>query len=66
LYRMHVMTKVAFNKLKELSTKVLKKDLQKMMVKTLVWPAALYGCERWAVKKEVVDKLKAFEMCMVE
>ena len=32
------------------------------MVKTLVWPVALYGCETWSMKKEVVDKLNAFEM----
>jgi hypothetical protein len=34
------------------------------MVKTLVWPVALYGCETRTMKKEVVDKLNAFEMCV--
>ena len=43
-------------------TKGLKKDLEKRMVKTLVWPVTLYGCETWTMKKEVVDKLNAFEM----
>jgi hypothetical protein len=56
------MAKVSFNKSKELLTKGLKKDLKKRMVKTLVWPVALYGCETWTMKKEVVDKLNAFEM----
>jgi len=55
------MAKVSFNKSKELLTQGLKKDL-KRMVKTLVWPMALYGCETWTMKKEVVDKLNAFEM----
>jgi hypothetical protein len=32
------------------------------MVNTLVWPVTLYGCETWTMKKEVVDKLNAFEM----
>jgi hypothetical protein len=56
------MAKVSFNKSKELLTKGLKKDLKKRMIKTLVWPVALYGCETWTVKKDVVDKLNAFEM----
>jgi hypothetical protein len=56
------MAKVSFNNSKELLTKDLKKDLKKRMVKTLVWPVALYSCETWIMKKEVVDKLNAFEM----
>jgi hypothetical protein len=54
--------KVAFDKLKELVTKRFKRELKKRMVKALVWPVALYGCETWTMKKEVVDKLNAFEM----
>jgi hypothetical protein len=53
------MAKVAFKKSKERLAKGLKLDL-KRMVKTLVWPVALYGCETWTMKKEVVDKLNAF------
>ena len=56
------MAKVAFNNSKELLTKGLKKDLKKRMVRTLVWSVALYGCETWTMKREVVDKLNAFEM----
>src|SRR5206468_7618618 len=40
------MAKDAFNKRKELLTKVLSMTLKKRMVKVLVWPVVLYGCER--------------------
>ena len=56
------MAKDAFNKRKELLTKSMSKGLKKRMIKTLVWPVALYGCETWTMKKEVIDKLEAFEM----
>src|SRR5580698_3256828 len=32
------------------------------MVKTLILPVLLYGCETWITRKDVVNKLKAFEM----
>ena len=56
------MAKDAFNKRKELLTKSTSKGLKKRMIKTLVWPVALYGCETWTIKKEVIGKLEAFEM----
>ena len=56
------MAKAAFNNRKELVTKGMKRDLKKRMVKTLVWPVALYGCETWTMKKEIVDRLNALEM----
>ena len=56
------MTKDAFNKRKELLTKSMSKGLKKRMIKTLVWPVALYGCKTWTMKKEVIDKLEALEM----
>ena len=56
------MAKVAFNKTRELVTKGLKTELKKRLVKTLVWPVALYGCETWTMKQQIMDKLKAFEM----
>jgi hypothetical protein len=57
------MAKVAFNESKELLTRGLKKDLKKRMVKKrMACPVALYGCETWTMKQELVDKLKAFEM----
>ena len=56
------MAKVAFNKTRELVTKGLNNGLKERLVHTLVWSVALYGCETWTMKKEVVDKLRAFEM----
>ena len=56
------MAKEAFNKRKELLTKSMNKDIKKRMVKSLVWPVALYGCETWTMRKEEMDRLAAFEM----
>src|SRR5580698_1937762 len=56
------MAKAAFNKTRELVTKGLIIELKKMLVKTLIWPVALYGCETWTMKQQIVDKLNAFEM----
>ena len=57
-----VLAKQAFNNRKELLTKQMKKPLKKRMIRTLVWPVALYGCETWTLRKVEVDKLEAFEM----
>jgi len=54
--------KNAFNKRKELLSKSMNKPLKKRIVKALVWPVALYGCETWVMKKEAMDRLEAFEM----
>src|SRR3981189_2535758 len=54
--------KDAFSKRKELLTKSMNKDLKKRIVKTLVWPVALYGCETWVMNKETMERLEAFEM----
>ena len=56
------MAKDAFSKRKELLSKNFSKVLRKRMVKTLVWPVALYGCETWILRKEEIDRLNAFEM----
>ena len=64
------MAKVAFKDKKELLTKNMKKDIRKRMVKTLIWPVALYGCETWSLgkkrkeRKKRKDRLQAFEMWM--
>ena len=42
--------------------KGLKTELKKRLVKTLIWPVALYGCETWTMKQQIMDKLNAFEM----
>ena len=46
-----VLAKQAFNNRKELLTKQMKKPLKKRMIRTLVWPVALYGCETWTLRK---------------
>src|ERR1043165_114807 len=56
------VAKDAFNKRRELLTRSMSKGLKKRMIKTLVWPVALYGSETWTMKKEVMDRLEAFEM----
>jgi hypothetical protein len=56
------MAKDAFSNRKELLTKRMSKDLKKKIVKTIVWPVALYGGETWTLRKEETDRLNAFEM----
>ena len=56
------LAKQAFNNTKVLLTKQMKKPLRKRMIRTLVWPVALYGCETWTLRKVEVDKLEASEM----
>ena len=34
----------------------------KKIVKTLVWPVALYGCETWTLRDAECKRLDAFEM----
>ena len=56
------MAKDAFNKRKELLTRSIRVDLRKRLVKTLVWPVVLYGCETWTMRKEEINRLNALEM----
>ena len=42
-----VLAKDAFNKRRELLTKHMSKTLKKKLLKTLIWPIALYSCETW-------------------
>jgi len=40
-------------------------------MKALVWPVAMYGCERWTLRKNEETRLEAFEIekdstCFVE
>src|SRR6476469_2758208 len=46
------MAKGAFNKRKELLTRSIRVDLRKRLVKTLVWPVVLYGCDTWTMRKK--------------
>lgn len=56
------MAKEAFNKRKELLTKGLSKRLKKRMVKILIWPVVMYGCETWTLLEGEIQRLQAFEM----
>src|SRR5207247_10645465 len=58
---MIAMAKDAFNKRKELLTKGLSKTLKKRMVKVLVWPVVLYGCETWTLLQDEINRLEALE-----
>ena len=59
------LAKEAFNKRKEFLTKGgLSRTLKKRMVKVLVWPVVLCGCETWTLRKEEINRLKALEMWM--
>ena len=50
------------NKRKVLLTRSIRVDLRKRLVKTLVWPVVLHGCETWTMRKEEINRLNAFEM----
>jgi hypothetical protein len=56
------MAKDAFNKRRELLNRRFDRKVKKKMIKTLVWPVALYGCETGIMNKEVERRLEAFEM----
>ena len=56
------MAKDVFKKRRELLTRSMSKGLKKRMIKTLVWPVALYDSETWTMKKNAIDKLEVFEM----
>ena len=57
-----VLAKDVFSKTRELLTKRMSRSLKKKMIKTLIWPVALYGCETWTLRKEETLRLNAFEM----
>ena len=56
------MAKEAFNKRKELSTKELSIRLKRRMVKVLVWPVVLYGCETLTLLQDEINRLQALEV----
>ena len=55
------MAKDTFNKRKEFLTKGLSRRLKKRMVKVLVCPVVLYGCETWTLLQDEINRLKALE-----
>ena len=34
------------------------------LVKALVFPAVMYGCESWTIKKPECQRTNAFELCV--
>ena len=56
------LAKEAFSKRGELLTKSFRKEVKKMMVKTLVWSTLLYGSETLTLRKEDIRRLEAVEM----
>ena len=36
------------------------------LVKTMVFPVVMYGCESWSIKKAEHQKIVAFELCVLE
>src|SRR5437867_12960522 len=56
------MAKDAFNKRKELSMKGLSVALKKRMMKVLVYPVVLYGCETWTLLQDEINRLEALEV----
>ena len=36
------------------------------LVKAMVFPVVLYGCESWTVKKAECQRIDAFELCVGE
>jgi hypothetical protein len=56
------LSKEAFNKRRELLVRRMSKRVKKKIVKCLIWPVVLYGCETWSMGKIEKDKMSAFEM----
>ena len=56
------MAKQAYIKRRNLLTSKICLSLRKRLMKALVWPVLLYGCETWTMKKSVKSRLEAFEM----
>ena len=56
------MVKEAYNSRRELLSKSFDKMLKKRMIKVLIWPIMLYGCETWTLLQSHIDRLQALEM----
>jgi hypothetical protein len=56
------MAKTAFNKKKNLFTSKLELNLRKKLVKCYSWSIALYGAEKWTLRKVDQKYLESFEM----
>src|SRR6267154_3862894 len=56
------MAKDAFNQRKELLTEGLSRTQKKRMVKVLMLPVVLYGCETWTLLQDETNRLQALEV----
>jgi hypothetical protein len=56
------MAKAGFNKKKNLFTSKLDLNLRKKLVKCYIWSIALYGAEKWTLRKVDQKYLESFEM----
>src|SRR6267154_1575626 len=56
------MAKDAFNQRNDLLTRGLSRTLKKRMIKVLVGPVVLYGCETWTLLQDEINRLQALEM----
>ena len=56
------MTKDAFGKRKELLTRKMSREVQKKMIKTIVWSVPLYDAETRTLIQEDRRRLNALEM----
>ena len=56
------MVKSAFATRKELLCSRLSLALKNKIVKTVIWPVLLYGCETWTLRKEEIRRIEACEM----
>ena len=52
----------AFNKRKELLTRRMNNEVQKKIVKTVIWSVALYSAQTWSHRKEDIRRIEALEM----
>src|SRR5215510_7975665 len=56
------MAKQAYTKRENILTSKMCLSLRKRLVKTMVWPVLLYGCETWTMRKAEKTRLEALEM----
>ena len=40
----------------------MEKSTKIKLMKVLIWPVVMYGCESWTIKKNEEDRIYAFEM----
>ena len=36
------------------------------LVKAVIFPAVMYGCESWTIKRAECQRINAFELCVVK